>query len=122
MTLIALTMVIIAVGTAVLATCLVLLGGLLKRTADNLDDCAQQIQAISTQSATMRPGLQRINRAGRELARTLPLLRKNAEQLIARSATPVAGLPGMGYLDVRSVTLSPTPPVTRPPGSASIDL
>jgi len=100
MTLIILSVVIIGLLIAVLAISLFVLGTLLDRIADNLDDCSQSVQKITRHAAVIGPGVKRINQTGGKLVGAMPLLYGGAETLIekttVRTATPV----GVGYMDV----------------------
>jgi HAMP domain-containing protein len=64
MTLIVLTVVVIALLIAILAIFLFAIGVLLNRTADNLDDCAQNVKNIAYQAEAIGPGVKRINETG----------------------------------------------------------
>ncbi|HEY6422410.1 MAG TPA: hypothetical protein VIY28_04010 [Pseudonocardiaceae bacterium] len=102
MTLVVLTVFVIALLIAVLAVYLFIVGVLLKRTADNLDDCADNVHKIAGQAKVIGPGVVRINRSGGDLAGALPLLYEAAESIGAEPATPVnavASPRGLGYLD-----------------------
>jgi hypothetical protein len=108
MTLIILTVVVIALLIAVLAIFLFAIGVLLNRIADNLDNCLQNVKAISGQAEVVLPGVERINQTGGVVANALPLLVDGAERIAAKSTppketppntTPMAIPTGVGYLD-----------------------
>jgi HAMP domain-containing protein len=87
MTLIVLTVVVIALLIAVLAIFLFAIGVLLNRTADSLDDCAQNVKNISYHAEVIGPAIERINETGGTVVGALPLLCEAAEQIgIAKSA------------------------------------
>jgi hypothetical protein len=108
MTLIVLTVVVVALLTAALAIYLFILGILLNRAADNLADCARSVRVITGQVAVIGPAVGHINRTGGELVGALPLLYEGAEQLISQSGSPppadaapapVPAPQSVGYLD-----------------------
>ncbi len=103
MTLIILTVVVIALLIAVLAIFLFAIGVLLHRIADNLDDCLLNVKKIAGQAEVILPGVERINQTGGVVAGALPLLIEGAEGVAAK-LTPPNGAPmavpaGVGYLD-----------------------
>jgi hypothetical protein len=109
MTLIILTIVVIALLIATLAAFLFAIGVLLNRIADNLDDCLQNVKKIAGQAEAILPGVGRINQTGGVVAGALPLLIEGAEGVIAklassekvpRHAAPAAVPAGVGYLDM----------------------
>jgi hypothetical protein len=109
MILITLTVVVIALLITVLAIFLFVIGVLLRRIADNLDDCLQNVKTIAGQAEVILPGVERINQTGGVVAGALPLLIEGAESVAAklappteasRDAIPVAIPTGVGYLDV----------------------
>ena len=109
MTLIVLTVVVIALLIAVLALFLFAIGVLLNRVADNLDDCLQNVKTIAGQAEVIIPGVGRINQTGGVVAGALPLLVGGAEGVAAKLAPPKETPPngaisvtvssGVGYLD-----------------------
>ena len=109
MTLIVLTVVVIALLIAVLALFLFAIGVLLNRVADNLDDCLQNVKTIAGQAEVIIPGVGRINQTGGVVAGALPLLVGGAEGVAAKlappketpsnGAIPVTVSSGVGYLD-----------------------
>lgn len=120
MTLIVLTVVVIALLIAVLAIYLFAIGVLLNRIAENLDDCAQNVNKIAHQAKVIGPGVKRINETGGTVVGALPLLVEGAESVaVAKSApyvdsseTPSAAphaVPatsrGLGYLDERRASV-----------------
>ena len=87
MMLIVSTAVVIALLIAVLAIFLFVIGVLLNRTANNLDDCAQNVKNIAYQAEAVGPGVKRINETGTTIVGALPLLCEAAERIgIAKSA------------------------------------
>jgi HAMP domain-containing protein len=87
MTLIVLTIVVIALMIAVLAIFLFAIGALLNRTANNLDDCAQNVKKIAYQAEVIGPAIERINETGGTVVGALPLLCDAAERIgVAKSA------------------------------------
>lgn len=105
MTLIILSVVVIALLIAVLAVFLFAIGALLSRSADNLDNCLHHVKKIAEQAKDIVPGVGRINRTGEDLKGALPLLYESAERIDANSSPPAASGPpatipqGVGYLD-----------------------
>ena len=95
-----LTVVLIALLIAVLATYLFTIGMLLNRVADNLDDCSQNVQKIITQAGVIVPNVERINQTGSVVVGALPLLIDSAERIAVKSPPPPNSVPaGVGYLD-----------------------
>src|SRR3978361_508670 len=90
MTLVVLTIVVIALIVAALAVYLFTIGGLLNRTADNLDDCEQSIKKIVGQVNAIGRVVEHINRTGGELVGALPLLYESAERI---GTEPAAAAP-----------------------------
>jgi hypothetical protein len=94
---------------AVLAIYLFVIGVLLNRIADNLDDCSQNVKTTAGQAEDILPGVERINQTGGVVVGALPLLVDGAERIAAQSSTPEdipetipAAIPaGVGYLDAR---------------------
>jgi hypothetical protein len=103
MTLVVLTVAVIALLIAVLAIYLFAIGLLLNRTAGNLDDCLRNVRTIAGQAEVIRPGVERINGTGGVVVGALPLLCDGAERIAAtsvpRAAAPAAPPTGLGYLD-----------------------
>ncbi|MEO7194694.1 MAG: hypothetical protein ABIZ05_07705 [Pseudonocardiaceae bacterium] len=88
MTLVVLTVVVIALLVAVLAIFLFAIGALLNRTANNLDDCAQNVKNISHQAEVIGPAIERINTTGTTVIGALPLLCDGAEQIGVAKGAP----------------------------------
>jgi hypothetical protein len=88
MTLIILTVVVIGLLVAVLAIYLFVIGVLLNRIADNLDDCLGNVKTIATQAEPVIPGVEHINRTGGVVAGALPLLYGGAEKIATKLAPP----------------------------------
>jgi len=87
MTLLVLTVVVIALLIAVLAIFFFAIGGLLNRTANNLDDCVLNVKKIANQAQVIGPAIERINETGATVVGALPLLCDAAERIgIAKSA------------------------------------
>ena len=109
MTLIVLTVVVIALLISVLAIYLLVIGVLLNRIADNLGDCLQNVKTITEQAEVIGPAVERINGTGGVVVGALPLLCDGAERIAARPApaaapavvAPTLAAPplGLGYLD-----------------------
>jgi len=108
MILIIVTVIVIASLIAVLAIFLYLIGVLLGRIADNLDDCLHNVKAIAGQAVPVIPGVERINQTSGVVAGALPLLIEAAEGVAAKVASPQQTSPngspaavpvGVGYLD-----------------------
>lgn len=103
MILIVLTVVVIALLIAVLAIYLFAIGVLLNGTADNLDDCSQNVRTIAEQAEVIGPAVERINGTGGVVVGALPLLCEGAERIGVKpappAATPAVPPPGLGYLD-----------------------
>ncbi len=88
MSLIVLTVLVIAFFIAVLAIYLFAIGAVLSRTAGNLNGCLQDMRVIIGQVNVIGPGVKRINKAGAGLVDALPLLVDGADQVAAKSASP----------------------------------
>jgi hypothetical protein len=86
-TLVVLTVLEIVLFVAGLAFFLFLLGTLLRRIADNLEECAEHVGTIAGQAEVIKPGLKHINRSGATVAGALPLLYTFAERIV-RNVTP----------------------------------
>jgi len=89
MTLILLTVVCIGSLIAVLALYLFIIGVLLNRIADNLDDCLGNVKTIAKHAEVIIPGVEHINRTGGVVAGALPLLYGGAEKIQTKLAAPV---------------------------------
>lgn len=107
MTLIIVTVVVIASLIAVLAVFLFAIGVLLNRIADNLDDCLGNVKTIAGQADVVIPGVERINQTGQVVAAALPLLIEGAEGVTVKltpqqqtlNGSPMAVSTSVGYLD-----------------------
>ncbi|MCA1835027.1 MAG: hypothetical protein LC721_01280, partial [Actinobacteria bacterium] len=88
MVLVIVTIVCIAALIATLAIFLFIIGVLLSRIADNLDDCLGNVKTIAQQAETVIPGVEHINRTGGVVAGALPLLYGSAEKIAAKLAPP----------------------------------
>lgn len=86
MTLISLTIVVIALLIAALAVYLFMIGTLLGRTAENLGDCLQNVRTIAGQAQAIGPGIKRLNKTGGELVGAMPLLIEDADAVTAKLA------------------------------------
>lgn len=108
MVMIVLSVAVVVFLIAVLAIYLYLLGGLLNRIADNLDDCLQSVRTIGMHASEIGPGVIRLNRTGKALADALPLLAEGAESLVAAtSAPPEPARQNVGYMDVAAPQTGP---------------
>ncbi len=121
MTLIVLTVVVIACFIAVLALYLSRIGVVLGRTADSLADCLQGVRMVAGHAQIVGPGITRLNKVGADLLGAMPLLLDDAEGVAAKLAAPppevVAAAPtapspvgtsNVGYLDVVHSNPGPT--------------
>jgi hypothetical protein len=99
MTLILLTVICIGSLIAVLAIYLFIIGVLLNRIADNLDDCLDNVKTIVQHAEVIVPGVEHINRTGGVVAGALPLLYGGAERIAAKVAAP-APVPVNGHTNV----------------------
>jgi hypothetical protein len=103
MTLVFLSVVVIALLIAVLAIYLFAIGVLLNRIANNLDDSLQNVKTIAEQAEVIGPAVERINGTGDVVVGALPLLCEGAERIAAKptppAATPAVSLSSLGYLD-----------------------
>jgi HAMP domain-containing protein len=116
MTLIVLTVVVIALLIATLAIFLLRIGVLLNRTADDLDDCAQNVKNISYQAEVIGPGVVRINETGTTVLGALPLLCDGAESVAVAKGAPYVDpseARSTAYAD-HSEARSTVPPVATP--------
>lgn len=87
--LIFMTVVAITTLIAVLAIFLLIIGIMLNRIADNLDDCLGSVKTIVKQCEVIIPEVEHINRTGGVVAGALPLLYGGAERIQAKLAPPV---------------------------------
>ncbi|MGQ0715793.1 MAG: hypothetical protein ACT4NP_00525 [Pseudonocardiales bacterium] len=97
--LITLTVVVIGLLIAVLAIFLFVIGVLLNRIADNLDDSLESVKTIVKQCEVIVPEVEHINRTGGVVAGALPLLYGGAERIAAKLAPP-APAPVNGHTNV----------------------
>ncbi|MGH3896838.1 MAG: hypothetical protein ACRDTA_01015 [Pseudonocardiaceae bacterium] len=97
--LIVLSVVLIATLIAVLAIFLLVIGVMLSRIADNLDDCCESVKTIVKHAEVIVPGVEHINRTGGVVAGALPLLYGGAERIAAKLAPPVPA-PVNGHTNV----------------------
>jgi HAMP domain-containing protein len=97
MTLIVLTVVVIALLVAVLAIFLFVIGSLLNRTAGNLDECAQNVQNIVRQAEVIGPAIERINETGGTVVGALPLLCDGAERVGVAKGAPYSDPSEVSY-------------------------
>ena len=111
MTLIVLTVVVIALLIATLAIFLLRIGGLLNRTADDLEDCAQNVKKISYQAEVIGPGVVRINETGTTILGALPLLCDGAESVAVAKGAPYGDPSEASY----SAPAAPSPVVHEAP-------
>lgn len=99
MTLILLTVVCIGSLIGVLALYLFIIGVLLNRIADNLEDCLGNVKTIAKHAEVIIPAVEHINRTGGVVAGALPLLYGGAEKIQAKLAAP-APAPVNGHTNV----------------------
>ena len=112
MTLIVLTVVVIALLVAALATFIFLIGVQLNRTADNLDDCAQNVKNIAQQAEVIGPGVVRINETGTTVIGALPLLCDGAERIGVAKGAPYVD-PSEAPSSAPSAVVAETPRLVR---------
>ncbi len=115
MTLVTLTVVVIACFIAALAVYLFMIGALLSRTADGLGDCLQNLQIIARQAQPIGPGVKRINKTGEDLVGAMPLLLDDAENVAAKLA-PTEAAPANS-----AVAVQETAPATVQPSVGDQD-
>jgi hypothetical protein len=101
MTLIILTVVVTVSLIAVLAVYLSVIGVLLNRIADNLDDCLGNVKTIAQQAEPVLPGIEHINRTGGVVSGALPLLYGGGDKIAAKLAAPTPA-PVNGHTNVPS--------------------
>jgi hypothetical protein len=99
MTLILLTVVVIGALIATLALYLFIIGVLLNRIANNLDDCLGNVKTIVGHAEVVIPAVEHINRTGGVVSGALPLLYGGAEKIQAKLAAPVPA-PVNGHTNV----------------------
>jgi hypothetical protein len=132
MTLIVMTVIVIACLIAGLAYYLFRIGTVLSRTAKGLGDCLQSVQTVARQAQGIGPGIKRLNKSGTDLLGAMPLLVEDADAVAAKlapsaapsaaappaspvavGATPAApAQPGVGYLDVAPEPAPESAPTT----------
>ncbi len=109
-----LTVVVIALLVAALAIFLFTIGVQLNRTADNLDDCAQNVKNIAQQAGVIGPGVVRINETGTTVIGALPLLCDGAEQIGVAKGAPYID-PEAPYSPLSAArTTAPAAPAAAP--------
>lgn len=121
MTLIVLTVVVIALMIAVLAIYLFVIGVLLNRTADNLGDCVQSVKNIRYQAEVIGPALERINGAGGALVGALPLLCEGAESVAVAKSAPYADPSNAPYAAPEASSAAPSAAPAAPRGLGYLD-
>jgi hypothetical protein len=97
--LIVMTIVVIGLFVAVLASFLFVIGVLLNNIADNLDDSLENVKAIVKHAEVIIPEVEHINRTGGVVAGALPLLYGGAERIAAKLAPPTPA-PVNGHTNV----------------------
>lgn len=112
MILIVLTVAVIALMIAVLAIFLLMIGRLLNRTANNLDDGLKSMGTILGHAGAIRPGIARINKTGGELVGAVPLLIDDVDQLIAKTAPAAPASASAAPAAQGSSTATRSPAVT----------
>ena len=118
MTLLVLTVVVIALLIATLAIFLFAIGGLLNRTADNLDDCMHNVKNIANQAQVIGPGIERINETGATVVGALPLLCDAAEGIGVAKSAPYSDPSEAPYSSPSSAPATITTPAPHPAHSA----
>ena len=98
--LVTLTVIVIALLVGVLAIYLFVIGFLLNRVADNLDDCLGNVKTIAKQAEVIVPSVEHINRTGGVVSGALPLLYTGAERVAAKLAPPPPPAPVNGHTNV----------------------
>ncbi len=88
MILVVLTVVVIMLLIAALAIFLFRIGVLLNRTADDLDDCSQNVNKVAHQAKVIGPAIERINETGTTVVGALPLLCDGAERIGVAKGAP----------------------------------
>lgn len=88
MILVVLTVVVIMLLIAALAIFLFRIGVLLNRTADDLDDCSQNVNKVVHQAKVIGPAIERINETGTTVVGALPLLCDGAERIGVAKGAP----------------------------------
>lgn len=88
MSLVLLTVLVIALLIAVLAIYLFWVGVLLHNIADNLDDCLSSVKTILGHAKLIIPAVEHINRTGGVVSGALPLLYGFTDRIAAKVAAP----------------------------------
>jgi len=101
MTLVIVTIVTVAALVGVLFFFLLIIGVLLNRIADNLDDCLGNVKTIAQQAEPVLPGIEHINRIGGVVSGALPLLYGHGDKIAAKLAAPTPA-PVNGHTNVPS--------------------
>ena len=114
MTLIVATVVVIALLVAALAIFLFMIGGLLKRTADTLDNCSQSVKNIAYQAKELGPSIERINETGGTVVGALPLLCDAAESIGVAKSAPYVDPSEDPYPAPSPAPAAAAPPAPRP--------
>lgn len=83
-TLVVLSVAVIVFLIAVLAIYLFVVGVLLNRIADNLDNCNESVETIVGHGEVIIPAVEHINRVGGNVAGALPLLYGHAERIVGK--------------------------------------
>jgi HAMP domain-containing protein len=120
MTLIVLTVVVIALLIAVLAIYLFVIGMLLNRTANNLDDCSQNVKNVAYQAKVIGPAIERINETGGTVVGALPLLCEAAEGIGVAKSAPYVDPSEVPY-SAHSAVPSPVPAAASSRGVGYMD-
>jgi hypothetical protein len=113
MTIIFLTVIVIALTIAILAIFLFTIGVTLKRTADDLVDCLDNVKTIRHQAEGIGPAIERINQTGSTVVGAMPLLCEGAENVAVAKSAP--------YSDPHDppVAVSAGAPSAEPPVAAA---
>ncbi|HET9258370.1 MAG TPA: hypothetical protein VFO16_24675 [Pseudonocardiaceae bacterium] len=123
MTLIVMTVVVIACLIAGLAFYLFMIGTVLSRTAKILGDCLQSVRTVAGHAQGIGPGLKRLNKSGTDLLGAMPLLIEDADAVAAKvipSAAPAA--PSAPAPAGRPVAVGATAATPTQPGVGYMDL
>lgn len=98
-TLVLMSVIVIALLIGVLAIYLFIIGVLLQKIADNLDDCLGSVKTILGHAEVIIPAIEHINRTGGVVAGALPLLYGGAERIATKLAPPPP-VPANGHKNV----------------------
>lgn len=113
MTLVTVTVVVIALLIATLAFYLYMIGGVLNDVAGNLEDCRQNVKKVAYQAEPVQPGMTRLNQTNKDLLKALQLLVDGAESLAAKlapAASPAPASPAASAAPPPARATSPQPP------------